>query len=302
MTERLLAAFLSLLESAFTGFDDSVADAIAALTTEMTYKNGEGQIVNVFGQMVGKASVLVPFCNVILAAFFAMELYQVAQKVDMLKWEHVLKLGVKYCFCVSAMNMIPDFLWSCYRQASAWMSSLNEADMGMGEDALTRLRESHVLEQIDSLWSAIGLLMVALIVLLAIKICGLLIQVVAYGRMFELCVYVVASPLPIAFLPLGHGNGEGFSRITLKFLRSFAAVCFQGVLMIIVLSVFDTLIGSSIMKLIEAAVAVPEGEAVAAEATTTITKVLFQMLLAAVALVMSMTKCSSWARNILDAN
>ncbi len=298
MTEKLLAAFLSLLESAFKGFDESVAKAIEALTTEMV--DGDGN--NVFSLMVGKAGVLVPFCNVILAAFFAMELYQVAQKVDMLKWEHVLKLGVKYCFCVSAMNMIPDFLWSCYRQASAWMNSFAGADMQMGSDALRKLKDSHVLEQVDSLWSAIGLLMVALIVLLAIKICGLLIQVVAYGRMFELCVYVVASPLPIAFLPLGHGNGEGFSRITLKFLRSFAAVCFQGVLMIVVLSVFDTLIGSSIVSLIEAATQSPEGEAVAAEATTTITTVLFQMLLAAVALVMSMTKCSSWARNILDAN
>lgn len=302
MTEKLLAAFLSLLDSAFTGFDESVAAAIAALTTEMTYKNESGVDVNVFGQMVGKAGFLVPFCNVLLAMFFSMELYQVAQKLDMLKWEHVLKLGVKYCFCVSALNMIPDFLWACYRQATTWMGDLKGPDMQMGATALDRLKESHALEQIDSLWSAIGLVIVALIVLLAIKICGLLIQVVAYGRMFELCVYVVASPLPIAFLPLGHGNGEGFSRITLKFLRSFAAVCFQGVLMIVVLSVFDSLIGASIMSLIDAATTPPADGSAAAEATTTITKVLFQMFLAAVALVMSMTKCSSWARNILDAN
>ena len=298
MTEKLLAAFLSLLESAFTGFDESVKKAIEALTTEM--KDGDGN--NVFGIMVGKADILVPFCNVLLAMFFAMELYQVAQKLDMLKWEHVLKLGVKYCFCVSALSMIPDFLWACYRQASTWMSRLKEANMEMGATALDKLKASHALDQIDSLWSAIGLVIVALIVLLAIKICGLLIQVVAYGRMFELCVYVVASPLPIAFLPLGHGNGEGFSRITLKFLRSFAAVCFQGVLMIVVLSVFDTLLGASIMSLIETATKLPEDGSAAAEATTTITTVLFQMFLAAVALVMSMTKCSSWARNILDAN
>ena len=115
------------------------------------------------------------------------------------------------------------------------MNSLKGSDLSLGADSLKKLKESGVLDDVDSVWSALGLIVVALIVLLAIKICGLLIQVIAYGRMFEICVYVVASPLPISFLPLGNGNGEGFNRITIKFLRSFAAVCFQGVLMIVVL-------------------------------------------------------------------
>ncbi len=298
MADKLMEAFLALLESAFTGFDECIKKAVEALTDKMVI-NGQPAM----DTMLGYSKTLIPFCNLILAALWAMEMYSVAQKVDMIKWEHVLKLGVKYCFCVEALNIAPSFLRACYGQASAWMNSLKGSDLSLGADSLEKLKESHVLENVDSVWSALGLIVVALIVLLAIKICGLLIQVIAYGRMFEICVYVVASPLPISFLPLGNGNGEGFNRITIKFLRSFAAVCFQGVLMIVVLKVFDSLLGAAIFELITAATkAAGEGGVAVASSTTTIINVLFQMLLASVALVMSMTKCNSWARNILDAN
>lgn len=298
MADKLMEAFLSLLESAFTGFDECIKKAVEALTDKMVI-NGSPAM----DTMLGYSNTLIPFCNLILAALWAMEMYSVAQKVDMIKWEHALKLGVKYCFCVEALNIAPSFLRACYGQASAWMNSLKGSDLSLGADSLKKLKESGVLEDVDSVWSALGLIVVALIVLLAIKICGLLIQVIAYGRMFEICVYVVASPLPISFLPLGNGNGEGFNRITIKFLRSFAAVCFQGVLMIVVLKVFDALLGKAIFDLITAATkAAGEGGVAVASSTTTIINVLFSMLLAAVALVMSMTKCNSWARNILDAN
>lgn len=298
MADKLMEAFLSLLESAFTGFDECIKKAVEALTDKMVIDGASAM-----DKMLGYSDTLVPFCNLILAALWAMEMYSVAQKVDMIKWEHVLKLGVKYCFCVEALKIAPSFLRACYGQASAWMNSLKGSDLSLGADSLKKLKESGVLDDVDSVWSALGLIVVALIVLLAIKICGLLIQVIAYGRMFEICVYVVASPLPISFLPLGNGNGEGFNRITIKFLRSFAAVCFQGVLMIVVLKVFDALLGKAIFDLITAATkAAGEGGVAVASSTTTIINVLFSMLLAAVALVMSMTKCNSWARNILDAN
>lgn len=298
MADKLMEAFLSLLESAFTGFDECIKKAVEALTDKMVI-NGSSAM----DTMLSYSNTLIPFCNLILAALWAMEMYSVAQKVDMIKWEHALKLGVKYCFCVEALNIAPSFLRACYGQASAWMNSLKGNDVSLGAKSLEELKNSGVLEKVDSVWSALGLIVVALIVLLAIKICGLLIQVIAYGRMFEICVYVVASPLPISFLPLGNGNGEGFNRITIKFLRSFAAVCFQGVLMIVVLKVFDALLGKAIFDLITAATkAAGEGGVAVASSTTTIINVLFSMLLAAVALVMSMTKCNSWARNILDAN
>lgn len=297
MADKLMEAFLSLLSSAFTGFDECIKKAVEVLTDQMEINGAPAM-----DTMLGYSDTLIPFCNLILAALWAMEMYSVAQKVDMIKWEHVLKLGVKYCFCVEALKIAPSFLRACYGQASSWMNSLKGEDLSLGAKSLEKLVASGVLEEVDSVWSALGLIVVALIVLLAIKICGLLIQVIAYGRMFEICVYVVASPLPISFLPLGNGNGEGFNRITIKFLRAFAAVCFQGVLMIIVLKVFDSLIGKAVFDLIKAATETTEEGAAVASSTTTIINVLFQMLLASVALVMSMTKCNSWARNILDAN
>ena len=138
-----------------------------------------------------------------------------------------LKMGVKYALSVEFINIAPTFLRACYLQANSWLNSMGAASTSytVGIEAYSKI--GSLAENVTGLGNAFGLMGTAAIVLLAIQICGIMVQVIAYGRMFEICVYLVVSPLPCAFFPLGNGNGEGFSRITMRFLRSFAAVCLR---------------------------------------------------------------------------
>lgn len=292
----ILEFFVMLMQSAFTSLDERVTDSIEILTNLGT--SGD---MSQWEAIQALSSTLIPFCNTIICICFLIELCQVAQKVDMLKWEMALKMGVKYALSVEFINIAPTFLRACYLQANSWLSGMGAASTSYEVGVTAYNKIGSLATQISGLGNAFGLMGTAAIVLLAIQICGIMVQVIAYGRMFEICVYLVVSPLPCAFFPLGNGNGEGFSRITMRFLRSFAAVCLQGVMMLIVIQVFDTLLTGTMNEIMTAAEEAYIATSTPEVALEQCTNAIFMMLMGAVAMVMSITKCGSWAKSILDA-
>ncbi|MCL2321812.1 MAG: hypothetical protein FWC47_06875 [Oscillospiraceae bacterium] len=227
-----------------------------------------------------------------------------ASKVDVIKWEHGLKLLVKMVFAKLCINIVPHLLLACYLQAGKWIDDLGNMTIGsdvmnLGSTANDQI--SGLLTKVKSFWAIIGLFLSVFIVVLAIKICGLVVSVMAFGRMFELYVYVVISPLPCAFLPLGNGDGTGFSHLTAKFFRGFGAVCLQGVMMLICLKIFGLLMSAAVNTAIQAGVKATEAANAPASAyTVAVGDLCFALLLACIVLVMSLVKCGGWAKSVLD--
>ena len=282
MLDALRDWLLGLMTSALQGFDSMLADALNVLT------GGLGEWSNV----AALSSTLRPFCYTIIGICLLIEIAQVASKVDIIKWEHGLKLCVKMVLAKVCIDIAPTFLKACYAQAQDWITGLSSGGSTLGNTTVTYL--TPLVQNVSGFGNILGMFLSTFIVLMAIKICGLMVQVIAYGRMFELYVYLVVSPLPCAFMPLGNGDGGGVSRITSKFFKSFIAVCLQGVMMIIVIRIFDVVMGNAILTTLEAA-------AGNADANAAITDLIYTMLLGAIALVMAVVKSGSWAKGILDA-
>jgi uncharacterized membrane protein YczE len=76
------------------------------------------------------------------------------------------------------------------------------------------------------------------IIWLIVKLSMLMVGVIIAGRMIEIYVQMAIAPIPIATFP----NSE-MSNIGKNFLKSFAAVCIQGVLIYIVVNMFGLLFG-----------------------------------------------------------
>lgn len=222
------------------------------------------------------------------------EIAQVAAKVDIIKWEHGLKLCVKMVFAKLCIDIAPTFLRACYNQASLWISSAMSVGGYTNLGSLMTTEVETQISSISGIWSVIGLLASCLLLSMAVKICGLLIQVIAFGRMFELYVLLAVSPLPCAFFPLGDGSGGGMSRITQKFFKNFIAVCLQGVMIIISIRIFYMIVGTALTSLITSASG-------GSDPTTVVTDLCYVMLLAGIVLVMAVAKCGSWAKSIMDA-
>lgn len=286
--DGLKETLLELIISSLDGFDSMVATAQSVLT------GGSFNVNSVWNSVLALSNSLKPFCYVVIAICMLLEIAQVAQKVDIIKFEHGVKLGVKLVLAKVCIDVAPTFLRACYNQSVIWINAV----VGMGGyTSLGSMLSNEIETQLNSvtgLWSVLGLFVSTMLVALAIKICGLLITVIAYGRFFELMVYLAVSPLPCAFFPMGDGTGGGFSRITQKFFKSFIAVCLQGVMILICIRIFYAIIGTSFQQLINDAVA-------AGTASGIVSELSYTMLLFAIVLVMAVAKCGSWARSIIDA-
>lgn len=283
MWKPIKELLMSLMTSALGGFDDVVADAADVLCGD--------NITSLWNSAVTLSNVLRPFCYTIIALCMMIEIAGVASKVDIIKFEHGLKLAVKMCLAKVFIDIAPMLLLAIYRQAQTWIHGYSSAS-SLGRNCLDKLEP--LVDNLSGLGGILGIFLSTFIVLLAIKVCGLMVMVMAYGRVFEVLVYVAVSPIPCAFFPLGNGDGGGFSRTTAKFLRSFAAVCLQGVMMMAVLQFFSVIIGAALDSVIA-------GVDTGGDVNAAITNLIYTMLLGSVSLVMAITKCGSWAKGILDA-
>lgn len=282
----LKTAIKWLLNSAFKGFGNMVKDSVGLLTgTEASW------IIKAKGMVLTISDALNPFCQTIIALCLLIELAQTTMKVDMLKWEHGLKVCIKMVLAKVCIDVAPDFLWACYLQAGEWISSIggNVEDLRNLCNQFTRSAYES-LDGVSGAGAILSLFLSSLFILVAIKICGLLIKVIAFGRMFEILVYLAISPLPCAFFPLGDGAGGGISRITQKFFKSFIAVSLQGVMMLVCIKVYNIII--------ETILSTPP---TATDAAAQVSELCYVMLMGSIVLVMSVARCGSWAKSIIDA-
>ena len=285
--DGLRDTLFEMLKSALNGFDSMLKSSQEVLTGAAFSTD------DVWDKVITLTEALKPFCYVIIAICILIELAQVASKVDIIKWEHGLKLSVKMVLAKFCIDIAPTFLRACYNQASLWITKATEfgSDSSLGNQISLKVEKQ--ISEISGLWSVIGLLVSCMLLSMAIKVCGLLIQVISFGRMFELYVYLAVSPLPCSFFPLGDGSGGGMSRITMKFFKGFIAVCLQGVMIILCMQIFNMIVGTAVTNLIATA---NSGK----DPTTVVSDLCYTMLMSAIVLVMAVSKCGSWAKSIMD--
>ena len=280
---------LNLLISSFNMCDGWINTAKAALS-------GGGLNVDVVWNAVGTIKdVLAPFCYIVIGICLLIELANVAQKVDAVKWEHGLKICIKMVLAKVCIDIAPVFLRACYLQANKWIAGISEIGnySSLGNILIDPLRDQF--DGISGMFSLIVFSALCNMILFGIIIANLLVLVIAIGRMFEIFVYLSVSPLACAFFPLGDGTGGGVSRITMRYFRSFIAVCLQGVMILICIQLFFIIIGTQFSTAIDNLANSGGG------GFSVIIGMLMNMLLYSIVLVMSVSRCGTWAKSIMDA-
>ncbi len=290
MKQGLKNIIKMLFEMAFTEMDGMSDSAYDILSSNQNA---------VWSSCESVARVFSGFCMTIIGICLLIELAQLASKCDLLKWEHGIKAAVKMVLAKVTMDVVPTFLHACYLQAISWVGEVNSltgASVTSNGASLNDLVSTILDEDVNKLGELVGLLVGVVIVILGIKICGILVKAIAYGRIFEIYVYVAISPVPCAFMPLGTGEGLGINRITSRFLKSFIAVCLQGVMMMVAINVFNTVMLSSSGFITQAITA-----AQSAGGLSSILDITFVSFLSVITLTVSVAKCGSWAKTIMDA-
>jgi len=305
---------LSVFRWALDSFDSSIGNAARILLGEIASNRSVDQIWGMVEKSI--MPVFTGFAMTIIAICLLTELAQVAAKVDVMRIEVGIRLAVKMVLAKVAVENAPTLLLAMWKQASVFAKAIRPPSSGFGDGIYEYI--SGLAGTVNGTTASIGLFGSTIVFVLAIALCGLFITVMAYGRFFEILVYVAISPIPIAFLPLGAGDGSGFSRTTARFLKSFAAVCLQGAMMLVCIFVFSLLLGAAADSLPALDIPLqPSGnpntnpaqwrawsdafQLVSKDAVGAINNALFPMLVGAVVLVMVVSRCGTWAKSLLDA-
>jgi len=286
---------LWLLSWAFDGFNDSIDSAIDVLG---------GTDFDIMSQASSLSNVFSPVCSSIVAICALTELAIYASHVDSLRWEHGIKIGAKLSMAKAFYSNAPALLLAIYAQCQSWIGLMTFSDV---EKATSRSISSKIIGNFDKimdgvsgLGNTLGLFLTLIIVILAIKACGLLILVMAYGRIFEILAYAIISPIPCAFLPLTGTTEFGINNITKKFFKSFIAVCLQGLIMVVCLRVYNLIMCGALDTVIDNMGSIDDYLAAGGNAVAYVSDMLWTMALGSVALVVAVSKSSSWAKSMID--
>ena len=122
-------------------------------------------------------------------------------------------------FCLALPQLMLALLEIAQGMLSSVIAATSEAitDNTLPESILTAVDEC-------SLLPSIGVLAVSLIGMLVIVVLSFMLVITVYGRMFRLYLYTAISPVPLAAFA-----GEPSQSIGVSFLKSYAAVCLEGV-------------------------------------------------------------------------
>ena len=148
--------------------------------------------------------------------------------------EHALKLFVQFAIAKGVVTYGLELMMALFQIVQGVISTImrasglgNNADLVLPDEMVKAIEDCGFFESIP-LWA------VTLICSLVITILSFIIILSVYGRFFKLYIYTAIAPIPLAAFA-----GEPTQQIGKSFLKSYAAVCLEGAIILLACIVFS---------------------------------------------------------------
>ena len=221
------------LNNALNTWNSKLAEIWQLLTqSPQTFKGGGvwAVMVNIYGAMQAIGYGL-------LVLFFAAGVVKTCGSfVEVKKPEHALKLFVRFALAKGAVTYGLDLMLAVYDIIQGMVTTvINRSGVG-GMAGMTLPQELIDLIASVGFWDSIPLWAVTLIGGLFVTVLSFTMILTVYGRMFSLWMYTAIAPIPLSSFA-----GEPSSNVGKNFLRSYAGVCLQGVVIALACIIFSTI-------------------------------------------------------------
>ena len=221
------------LNNALNTWNSKLAEIWQLLTqSPQTFKGGGvwAVMVNIYGalQAIGYG---------LLVLFFTAGVVKTCGSfVEVKKPEHALKLFVRFALAKGAVTYGLDLMLAVYDIIQGMVTTvINRSGVG-GMAGMTLPQELIDLIASVGFWDSIPLWAVTLIGGLFVTVLSFTMILTVYGRMFSLWMYTAIAPIPLSSFA-----GEPSSNVGKNFLRSYAGVCLQGVVIALACIIFSTI-------------------------------------------------------------
>ena len=219
------------LQNALNMWNDKLSE-IWRLISESpeTFKGG-----GIWDVMVDINGALKAIGYALLVLFFLMGIMRQFNSFQEIKRpEQALKLFVRFALAKAAITYGLDLMLAMFKIVQGIITKIMEASGFTGSQNIT-LPQSMV-DTIEScgFWESIPLWAVTLIGSLLVWVLSFVMILTVYGRFFKMFIYVAVAPIPLATF-----GGEETSHIGKSFLKTFAAVCLEGAVIVLACIIYS---------------------------------------------------------------
>ena len=171
----------------------------------------------------------------LLVLFFLVGVMKTTANLSEIKRpEHALKLFIRFAIAKGVVTYGLDLMLALFNIAQGIMSAMMRAS-GVGSANKTILPRSMITAIEDvGFFESIPLWAVSLIGSLFITVLSFIIILTVYGRFFKLYMYTAISPIPLSTFA-----GQPTQSIGVGFLKSYAAVCMEGAIILLACVIFS---------------------------------------------------------------
>ena len=236
---------------------------------------------------VWQVAILPIGCGV-LGLVFTLKLIEISQRMDgsgtLPGVKEVVFLLVFFAVFLFLIQNSFDLMASIYEVCGL---AIDRVTALFGTGGRLDLDEVSIVTTDDDVAALMAMLVVSLISWIAILVAYVVALVVCWARAIQLYIMAAFSPIPLAFMGL-----DATRQIGIGYLKSFAAVCIAGIIILVLLISFPVVLGGL------TGAGTSTGTPVDSVATG-LTYAL-QYLATCVLLILSLAKSGAWARDIVS--
>jgi hypothetical protein len=224
------------LQNALDTWNQKLAEILQLLTQSPEAFKGGGiwnVIVDIHGavQAIGLA---------LLVLFFVVGVVKTCGSfAEVKKPEHAVKLFIRFALAKAAITYGLELMMALFRIVQGLISTIMNA-AGFGAASEMVLPDSIVtaIEKVD-FFNSIPLWAVTLLGGLFITVLSFIMIMSVYGRFFKLYLYTAIAPVPLAAFA-----GEPSQSVGKAFIKSYAAVCLEGAIIVLACIIFSVFAAS----------------------------------------------------------
>ena len=219
------------LENALNSWNEKLAEIWQLITqSPQQFKGGTiwSVIVNIHGavQAIGLA---------LLVLFFVVGVVKTCGSfAELKKPEHALKLFIRFALAKGVVTYGLQLMMALFEIVQGLVSTIMNA-AGFGSAQQTVLPQE-IIDAIEScgFFESIPLWAVTLIGGLFITVLSFIMIMTVYGRFFKLFLYTAIAPVPLSAFA-----GEPSQNVGKSFIKSYAAVCLEGAIIVLACIIFS---------------------------------------------------------------
>lgn len=224
------------LENALATWNDKLSEIWMLITqSPETFKGGAiwSVVVNIHGalQAIGYA---------LLVLFFVIGMVKTCGSfAEVKKPEHAVKLFVRFAFAKGVITYGMELMMALLSIIQGVISSImNAAGFGTPQETILPTEIVTAVEECG-FFESIPLWAVTLIGGLFIWVLSFIMILSVYGRFFKMYMYTAIAPIPLSSFA-----GEPSQSVGISFLKSYAAVCLEGAIIVLACIIFSVFAAS----------------------------------------------------------